>query len=450
MKWSLKNSVLLISVLFIAVGVSHAWESWEMDLFELVEDVNQDFYEFLGVERGVKPNVLKKVYRKLSLQWHPDRNKEPEAEKKFRKIVAVYETLKDLKTRDKYHEILEFGLPNWRTGAQYFFRRARKLSTSELSIAISIIITIGHYLTLWASHFEKKLTMEEKMSEIKKKLEKKQKKRNYKASELDDIDNEMTEMYNSLPSPALADTLPYRLVCFSFSSIIASPSFIMSLMSKKKADENEGEEPAAAQYNRSPRSSKRKEREAEHKKLNPKNIEKSDITITASSNQQNTETKSTESSLKTNKEWSDKEKAELIKAVSKYPSGTASRWNKIGELLNRSASDCINMEKQMKANYSNSNYLNSASWSETKTTVLNYKEDPTISVKLDENSNIETKSIWSQDQQVKLENALKSVDKDASNRWELISELVPGKNKDECVNRFKTICTDMKKKQQKA
>ena len=69
------NSVLLISVLFIAVGVSHAWESWEMDLFELVEDVNQDFYEFLGVERGVKPNVLKKVYRKLSLQWHPDRNK---------------------------------------------------------------------------------------------------------------------------------------------------------------------------------------------------------------------------------------------------------------------------------------------------------------------------------------------------------------------------------------
>lgn len=87
------------------------------------------------------------------------------------------------------------------------------------------------------------------------------------------------------------------------------------------------------------------------------------------------------------------------------------------------------MEKQMKTNFSSSNYLNSASWAETKTTVLSHKEDPTISVKLDENSNIEPKSIWSQEQQVKLEDALKTVDKDSSNRWELISELVPGKSK---------------------
>jgi len=139
-----------------------------------------------------------------------------------------------------------------------------------------------------------------------------------------------------------------------------------------------------------------------------------------------------------------------IKAISKTPAGTSNRWNKIGEMLNRSPQDCINMEKHMKTNFSSSNHLNSALWNETKTTVLNYKEDPTISVKLDENSNIETKSCWSQEQQDKLENALKSVDKDASNRWELISELVPGKSKDECMNRFKKICIDMKKKQQKA
>lgn len=118
------------------------------------------------------------------------------------------------------------------------------------------------------------------MSDIKKKLEKKQKKRNYKASGLDDIDNEMTEMYNSLPSPALADTLPFRLVSFSVRSVLSSPSLITSLLSKKKEDETDGEdEPAAAQNNRSPRSSRRKDKEAEHKKLNPKSIEKSDITV---------------------------------------------------------------------------------------------------------------------------------------------------------------------------
>lgn len=75
MKLALRSCVLLISVLFVTVGVSHAWETWEMDLFELIEDVNQDFYEYLGVERGVAPAALKKAYRKLSLQWHPDRNK---------------------------------------------------------------------------------------------------------------------------------------------------------------------------------------------------------------------------------------------------------------------------------------------------------------------------------------------------------------------------------------
>ena len=49
-------------------------------------------------------------------------------------------------------------MPDWRHGI-YYFRRVRKLSTLELSIAISIIISIGHYFVLWAQHFEKKLTL---------------------------------------------------------------------------------------------------------------------------------------------------------------------------------------------------------------------------------------------------------------------------------------------------
>jgi len=108
------------------------------------------------------------------------------------------------------------------------------------------------------------------------------------------------------------------------------------------------------------------------------------------------------------------------------------------------------MEKQMKTNFNSSSYLNAATWSQTKTTVLNHKEEPTISVKLDENSN-ETKSDdWSQEQQFAFEKALKEFNKDVLNRWDRIAERVSNKTKDDCMNRYKTLCAALKKKQQQA
>jgi hypothetical protein len=120
------------------------------------------------------------------------------------------------------------------------------------------------------------------------------------------------------------------------------------------------------------------------------------------------------------------------------------RWNKISDLINRTPQDCINMEKFMKINFTTSNYLNTNTWSEAKTTVLNHKEAPTPSVKLDENSNIENE--WTQEQQGKFEAALKEFNKETLNRWDRISEKVPQKSKEECINRYKSLCADLKKK----
>ncbi len=88
------------------------------------------------------------------------------------------------------------------------------------------------------------------------------------------------------------------------------------------------------------------------------------------------------------------------------------------------------MEKQLKTNFSANNHLNASTWTDAKT-VLNRKEEPLPTVKLDENSNIDetTKDVWSQTQQVKFEEALKAIGKDATNRWEKIAELVPEKTK---------------------
>ncbi len=88
------------------------------------------------------------------------------------------------------------------------------------------------------------------------------------------------------------------------------------------------------------------------------------------------------------------------------------------------------MEKQLKSNFSANNHLNASTWTDTKT-VLNRKEEPLPSVKLDENSNIDEtkKDVWSQAQQVKFEEGLKMFGKDIADRWDKIAEHVPEKTK---------------------
>jgi len=63
----------------------------------------RDFYEVLGVSRGASADELKKAYRKLAMQYHPDRNPDDEtAAEKFREINEAYDVLKDDQKRSAY------------------------------------------------------------------------------------------------------------------------------------------------------------------------------------------------------------------------------------------------------------------------------------------------------------------------------------------------------------
>jgi len=64
--------------------------------------MSDKFYKILDVPKNASDQDIKKAYRKLSLQYHPDRNQSPDAEEKIRKINEAYETLSDPAKRQQY------------------------------------------------------------------------------------------------------------------------------------------------------------------------------------------------------------------------------------------------------------------------------------------------------------------------------------------------------------
>ena len=71
---------------------------------------NRDYYDVLGVSKTDNDEEIRRAFRKMAMQYHPDRNKEAGAEEKFKEINEAYQVLSDSKKRAQYDSFGRAGM----------------------------------------------------------------------------------------------------------------------------------------------------------------------------------------------------------------------------------------------------------------------------------------------------------------------------------------------------
>ncbi|XP_078510908.1 dnaJ homolog subfamily C member 1 [Lissotriton helveticus] len=349
MRTPLLPAVLLCSLL----ATSLAWDSGDLELFDLVEEIQRNFYEFLGVEQDASSADIRKAYRRLSLLLHPDKNKEEDAETQFRQLVAIYEVLKDDERRLRYDDILVNGLPDWRQPV-FYYRRVRRMSNAELALLLCIILTVGHYAVVWSIYLEKQL--DELLSR-----KKKEKRKKAGGKIVDDARAGQPEKNERLlEKPQWHDLLPCKVSIWIYLAVKSLPQAFQEArqlyVDYNEKREREKEEALALA-----------ELEALQKEKKPK-IKKpksefpvytvADSTAYVPSYDQGGSIEEIEDQIddwlenKVQKKkasgWAEEDICQLAKSMMKFPGGTPGRWEKIAHELGRSVADVTSKAKQMK------------------------------------------------------------------------------------------------------
>ncbi|KAK4287031.1 hypothetical protein Pmani_039888 [Petrolisthes manimaculis] len=428
----------------------HGWDSDEMEMFDLVEEINQNFYQVMGISQEATLQEVKKAYRRLSLQLHPDKNDAPDAEVKFRQLVSIYDVLKDEGRRASYNRVLVEGLPDWRSPI-YYYRRARKMSLLEISIILTVVISITQYLMAWGSYIDRRHTMEEH-------LIRKYKIKDRKKKKPEDQENIqlLEETLSQIPRPSWWNILPIQLVKLVVFLVTNGPGLAKQMMAHIKEERErklqEQKELEEEEKRRQEEEEKRKEKKANRKDARKRinelpELSRGDCLLDAvdmpNSDGQTSKTVRpavTSMPVITGGPWTDEDFSELARLMAKYPGGTVDRWEKIAELMRRTVYEVTKMSSKVKARLAQrlSEAQQEHNVPEVKVKVKTKAEKVDLSGGSDE--------MWNVIQQKALEKALKQYPKGTDQRWDKIARSVPEKSKEDCMLRFKFLAEKIKKK----
>lgn len=389
---------------------------------------------------------IKRAFRNLSVQLHPDKSDAEDANIRFRNLVSVYDILKDSDKRARYDLVLKNGLPSWKSGIWYY-RKIRKMGLWESSLILFAIITVSQYIVSWGAYVEKKHTAEQVLGSKWKKIQKKGK-----------PSVELADVLNEIPRPSVFNTLPFQIPLFVWNCPRMVKDIVVEMRELKRRQQAEREEEEAEE---------RRQQEAEEefiqKKEGLKALKKRKVFVAPEKTDKelagyaslslredsgeavravNNSTKSTISGGF----WTDEDLIELIRLVKKYPGGMTNRWETIAELMNRSVSEVTFMAAKMKDHSyrvqtkSEVPAAEESSSADAPKQKLKKKADATIAVPVKD---------WSQEQQRALETAISKYPKGSStDRWQKIANCVPEKTKEECMLRYKYLVEMVKKQKQ--
>lgn len=82
-------------------------------------NTQKDYYDILGVSEDASQEEIKKAYKKLAKEYHPDRSDKENAEEKFKDIGEAYAVLKDPEKREKYDQFRKYGQSPGQEGFQF-------------------------------------------------------------------------------------------------------------------------------------------------------------------------------------------------------------------------------------------------------------------------------------------------------------------------------------------
>uniref|UniRef100_A0A8R1E006 DnaJ homolog subfamily C member 1 n=1 Tax=Caenorhabditis japonica TaxID=281687 RepID=A0A8R1E006_CAEJA len=404
-------------LLTLPLTVFCQWTTEDLALYDLVEEVGVNFYEWFDIPREATPTQVKKAYRKLTLEWHPDRNSAPDATEKFRQVAGIYEVLKTAELREKYDNILEHGMPSWRQPL-YYYRRMRKLEWYESVLVLLFIATIAHYLMMWAAYFEKTLV-------YKQNVKKTRKTKKDDPAEAEKLMREALEEF----LPKYSELLPIILARGTVNLCKNLALTAKEAMEKKEPEPEEPTEELLAQQRREKRAAAPPQPEFK--------FEVAQGLKAVTTNDPNMEKKyAAESAVVAQKQsgssWTPEELAHLVRlSTEKYPAGTPNRWEQMGRVLNRTPEDVIAMAGKMKQ-MKQEDY--------TKLLMTSIQQ----SVPAEEKEKCEEE--WSQEEQKVFEKALQKFPKGTDERWERISEEIGTKSKKQVMVRFKQLSEMIRKK----
>ncbi|XP_019828588.2 dnaJ homolog subfamily C member 1 isoform X2 [Bos indicus] len=503
---------LLLLLLLAAAGPAHGWESGDLELFDLVEEVQLNFYQFLGVQQDASSADIRKAYRKLSLTLHPDKNKDENAETQFRQLVAIYEVLKDDERRQRYDDILINGLPDWRQPV-FYYRRVRKMSNAELALLLFIILTVGHYAVVWSIYLEKQL--DELLSRKKREKKKKTGGKTVDVSKLGA--SEKNERL--LVKPQWHDLLPCKLGIWFCLTLKALPHLIQDAGQfyakyketrlKEKEDELTRAELETLQKQKKVKIKKPKPEFPVYTPLESTYIQSYDHGTSIEEIEEQMDDwleNRNRTQKKQAPEWTEEDLSQLTRSMVKFPGGTPGRWEKIAHELGRSVTDVTTKAKQLKDSVTCSPAQNPRPTRPTaalQDSIITQREEAQSATEEEEEEAAElgaeaaeesrprrrrlarplepeervrgkrqkdfdlseqressdeesqqrerpraSEEPWTQNQQKLLELALQQYPRGSSDRWDKIAKCVPSKSKEDCIARYKLLVELVQKKKQ--